>query len=68
MKAKNILRTCIINLDTNINTYIEMVVPQFSEATGRVVLIWVIENLELLLFLVFLLFLQVHGNTKTTNI
>ena len=46
LKAKNILRTCIINLDTNINTYIEMVVPQFSEATGRVVLIWVIENLE----------------------
>ena len=48
-----------------------MVVPQFSEATGRVVLIWVIENLESLLvnlFLVFLLFLQVHGNTKTTNI
>ena len=46
LKAKNILRTCIINLDTNINTYIEMVVPQFSETTGRVVLIWVIENLE----------------------
>ena len=47
-----------------------MVVPQFSESTGRVVLIWVIENLESLLvnlFLVFLLFLQVHVNTKTTN-
>ena len=50
LKAKNIKnkhhRTCIINLDTNINTYIEMVVPQFSDATGSVILIWVIENLE----------------------